>query len=276
MSMQRDFHAIHIIGDLHGDFTPILAAYQADYIHTDDLVICLGDVGVNFGGLEQREYYYKLVSHFPFCFFFIRGNHEQPPQSCPSADYEIIKTSFTLGDYYEHNTGMVYYNRKMPNAFFAMDGASYIINGDSFLTIGGANSIDKAHRKPFVSWWPNENIPASAIEMALEPKQCFNTKDLIYYDYILTHTCPYELIPFEKIPGADDSNERLLTAIYENVLFKHWFCGHWHVLKDVPIPGNGQFHFMDACLFNDEPVTFHTILPQGNGARRQFISKGLK
>ena len=64
-------------------------------------------------------------------------------------------------------------------------------------------------------------------------------------DTMLTHTCPIKFTPTEAMfPGLDQkkidkSTELWLDTIEDRLTYDHWFCGHWHINKDL-----GRFHFL--------------------------------
>lgn len=244
MGVQID--TIHIVGDLHGHKHSIRKAYQAGYIKENDLVICLGDVGINYGSETNRKGERDAFAKFPFQFLFVYGNHEQRPEEIESY-LKLPVAALTKDDYYDNDCGMVYVDPSYPNQWFAIDGAAYIIGDSSFLTVGGATSIDKARRKPYQSWWPTENIRVEDINKALN-------HDTTHFTFILSHTCPEVLIPFED--KYNNPDEKLLNVLYEQLTWDYWFCGHWHIKKEVE---EDNFYFLDANLSSDDTLTFTTF-----------------
>jgi len=262
-----NYRKIFIVGDLHGDFRNIARAISNEIITSDDLVIALGDVGVNFGSYGRRwdtlMYLHSLATNF----LLVRGNHEQPPEECedPNPTYLKTPTSLTKNEYREYDTGTVYLNNAAPNVYFAIDGATYIINGKSFLTIGGADSIDKEMRTPGQSWWPSENITRHSIDIAFKAKSPI--MPTLRYDYILTHTCPKEFMPFKKTHEL--VNEKLLSSIHQNIPYDHWFCGHWHIQQEISTGFGRTLTFMDAA-FNAADIGTITLYDLFEGDLRNL------
>lgn len=244
----KNFRAIHIVGDLHAHKHSIHKAYQAGHIKEDDLVICLGDVGINYGQETNRTGERKAFAKFPFQFLFVYGNHEQRPEELDNYQRTEIER-LTKENYHVNDCGVVYMDPAYPNQWFAIDGAAYIINNSSFLTVGGATSIDRARRKPFQSWWPTENIRAADITKALN-------HGVTHFSIILSHTCPEVLIPFED--KYNNPDEKLLDVLYEQLTWDYWFCGHWHINKEIE---KDSFYFLDANLSSDDTLTFTTFQP---------------
>lgn len=244
--MLSKFRAVHIVGDIHGHKHSLWNAYNAGHIKENDIVICLGDVGINYGLQDNRRGERKSFAKFPFQFLFVYGNHEQRPEEIEG----YVKTqisALTADNWHENDCGTVYMDPEFPNQWFAIDGAAYILNHMTFLTVGGATSIDRHRRQPFKSWWPTENIRSEDIKKALN----HGAHD---FSVILTHTCPEECIPVEDTYNNPD--EKLLSELFNQLTWDYWFCGHWHLNAVLE---EDKFYFLDANLTNDDKLTFVTF-----------------
>ncbi len=244
--MDTQFRAVHIVGDIHGHKHSLRKAYEAGYVQDNDLVICLGDVGINYGSETNRKGERDAFAKFPFQFLFLYGNHEQRPEEIESY-VKVPVATLTKDGYFKNDCGVVYMDPSYPNQWFAIDGAAYMVGYLSILTVGGATSIDKHRRKPFQSWWPTENIRYQDIEKALN-------HGTNHFSLILSHTCPEELIPVED--KYNNPDEKLLSVLYEQLKWDYWFCGHWHMNEAIPEEG---FYFLDANLTSDDKLTFITF-----------------
>ena len=91
----------------------------------DDLMIVLGDAGINYYANEQDIYLKNSLLQYPMTFFCIHGNHEERPENI-----EGYKTKIFHG-------GLVYYEEEYPHILFAKDGEVYQFNEQSVLVIGG-------------------------------------------------------------------------------------------------------------------------------------------
>ena len=123
-------------------------------------------------------------------------------------------------------------------------GRRYTIDGKSFLTIGGADSVDQFRRIEGLSWWREEAITQEDIDR-VEPG---------HYDYILSHTCPLSVFEANKIHlctlgNIVDDEEPLfkisnnsLEKLLDKITFNEWYFGHYHV--DAYL-GDGY-----TCLYN--------------------------
>ena len=117
---------------------------------------------------------------------------------------------------------------------FAKDGEIFNIEGKKHLVIGGAYSVDKFYRiREGYGWWDDEQ-PSDEIKSYVE-KQCLGKA----FDVVLSHTCPLKYTPTEAfLPGLDQSlidksTEIWLDKIEENIDYKKWYCGHWHLEKKI-------------------------------------------
>lgn len=134
-------------GDIHGDPIRLWSIENFCNNHkttTDDWLICLGDVGLNYyGAKSKKEIVIKNeVAKLPIKMFCIHGNHERRPRE--TAGYQQIE--ITEGAI----RGPMLWDSRYPNQYFAIDGAVYKIqtperklNG---LVCGGAYSVDKYYR----------------------------------------------------------------------------------------------------------------------------------
>ena len=76
---------IYITGDTHGDFRNV-ERFCKKKIQTskDDVLIILGDAGINYYGPEQDKRKKKYLESLPITIFAIHGNHEMRPQTIPT------------------------------------------------------------------------------------------------------------------------------------------------------------------------------------------------
>ncbi len=215
---------VYITGDTHGDFRRFNALKELVNISGDDVVIVLGDAGLNYSGGETDKRKKDFVSSFPFTTFCIHGNHEKRP-----FDVDTYKTKLYRG-------GTVWYEQEYPNILFAKDGEVYDFDGYSCIVIGGAYSVDKAYRLIYgYPWFENEQ-PSDEIKAYVEARlEEYGNK----IDIILSHTCPYKYEPREVfLKGinqsmVDKTTEKWLDVLEEKVDYKKWYCGHYHTVKKI-------------------------------------------
>lgn len=213
----------YITGDKHGNLSGIIQYCNFKNTNKDDVLIILGDAGINYHGEKDKEKK-ESIAKTNITLFCIHGNHEQRPQTI-----ETYKEKIMYG-------GIVYYEEEYPNILFAKDGEIYDFDGYKVLVIGGAYSIDKYFRiRNNEHWWADEQPSEELKETLLTKIRTEKPK----IDIVLSHTCPYKYIPIEAlIPGVDQalidqSTERFLDRLEEEIDYKKWYCGHFHIDKEI-------------------------------------------
>lgn len=185
-----------------------------------DIVIVLGDFGLLWK--EDKEYLYwkRWLEKKKFTIAWLDGNHE-------NFDW-IDRLSVS-----EWNGGRVH--RCGENILHLMRGEVYTIEEKRFFVCGGATSTDQEFRKPYVSWWPMQNVTNKEIEHALD-----NLDRNGPVDFVLTHTCP-EAVAAQMFQSGPlwDGTAKFLDAVAERLPDVPWYFGHWHEDKDW-----GRYHVL--------------------------------
>lgn len=222
---------IYITGDIHGEVFRVAKAVEKFNIGSEDIIVLLGDVGMNYYGNNRGDKHRKKrMNKLGVPIFCIHGNHEMRPGTISS--YREM----------EWHGGTVYVEDDYPNLLFSKDGDAYDLDGQKVIVIGGAYSVDKWHRLQCgLSWFPDEQ-PSEAIKASVEQKLGeLNWK----VDAVLTHTCPERYIPREAFLSSvnqstvDNNTEQWLDTIVERLDYRAWFCGHWHINKRID-----KMHFL--------------------------------
>ena len=223
---------LYITGDTHRDFSRLYSLEAS----SDDILIILGDSGINYCLNEEDIKYKDYLTEFKIKLFCIRGNHEERPENI-----NTYKEVDMFG-------GKVFVEEDFPNLIFAKDGEVYNIDGKSILVIGGAYSVDKNYRIMYGhKWFKNEQLITKEMNDILAK---VNGK---HFDIVLTHTCPYKYEPREVFMSGidqskvDKSMENVLDEIEENIDYDKWYCGHYHTEKQVD---KLEFMFGRIKVFN--------------------------
>ena len=210
---------IYITGDTHGDFNRIALFCYMKETTKDDILIILGDAGINYY-LGKRDVKLKeQLSKLPITLFCIKGNHEKYP--------EDIKGYTTK----KWNGGIIFYEEQFPNLIFAKDGEIYDFNGIKSLVIGGAYSVDKYYRLQKGWAWFKDEQPSEKTKLYTIENLEKNNWNV---DAVLTHTCPVETIPTHLFLSGidqskvDKSTEIWLQEVSDKLDFKKWYFGHYH------------------------------------------------
>lgn len=246
----KDFEHIYMTGDTHADFEDLILK-SIRYGFTDrDLLIILGDVGINYFG-DSRDILHKdMLAVVPSTILCIRGNHERRP------------TDPALGGIYHEIRWMgdaAFVEDAYPRFIMAVDGARYHINGREFLVVGGAYSVDKPWRLlRGYHWFPDEQLSVEEMDAIRRKIAEHGNRE----DIILAHTCPYDSRPVECFIGGvdernvDDSMERFLQEIVNMSDYNALYCGHWHTEKQV---GKARIMFHDVIMLENTPSSTHKI-----------------
>ena len=215
---------IYITGDKHADFREVLYFCYANETTIDDILIILGDAGINYYANELDGDLKNSLKECPITFFCIHGNHEERPENIKT--YKIKK----------FHDGIVYYEKDYPNILFARDGEIYNFNDKKVLVIGGAYSVDKYFRLARgYNWYESEQPNEETKNKVKSVLKNLNYK----VDIILSHTCPYKYLPREMfLEGidqntVDNSTEYFLDEIEKLADYKLWYCGHYHTDKKI-------------------------------------------
>ena len=215
---------IYITGDTHAEFNRVEEFCLKMNSSREDILIVLGDAGINYFGNNKDKRLKQRLSEIPITLFCIHGNHEMRPATIDSY------TEITW------NSGMVYAEPDYPSLIFAKDGEIYNLEGKQCIVIGGAYSVDKYYRlKNHWGWWPDEQ-PSQEIKDRVE--RILDSKKWIV-DIVLSHTCPAKYIPTEVFlsfidqSSVDSSCEEWLDKIEQKLTYSRWYCGHYHTNKKI-------------------------------------------
>ena len=213
---------IYITGDTHGQFEHVIKFCNRFELTEEDIVIIVGDVGLNYFLNSKDKKAKELLSKQKPIFMCVHGNHEERP--------EYINTYRQIINKY----GTFYLEEEYPNILFMIDGNIYNILEKSFLCMGGAYSVDKYYRlENRWQWFNSEQMPEHIKEYI---RNNYYGKSI---DVILSHTCPYKYIPREMfLKGLDQSTidnsmENFLDDCEDNIQYEKWICGHWHCNKTI-------------------------------------------
>ena len=215
---------IYITGDTHRDFSRIERFCERMDTSKEDVLIILGDAGINYYGGKRDRDLKRQLTKLPLTLFSIHGNHEQRPASLHS--YHTVLW----------NEGEVYVEDDYPNLLFAVDGSYYSFDGVQTFAVGGAYSVDKYYRLANGwGWWPDEQPDEETRQRAEQQLDAHGWQA----DVVLTHTCPLRDEPTEVfMPGIDQSRvdkstEEWLGTIERRLQYKRWYCGHYHTEKAI-------------------------------------------
>lgn len=215
---------IYITGDTHGQFGRVEAFCERFQTRREDILIILGDAGINFSGGMRDSLKKRFLEELPITLFCIHGNHEQRPGTIDTYK-EMVWCN-----------GIVFYKEEYPHLLFAKDGEVFDLDGKKAIVIGGAYSIDKEMRLAYgYGWWSDEQPSAEISEDVERQLDKLGWK----VDVVLSHTTPLKYEPVEVFMKGidqrkvDKSTEIWLDGIEERLDYEKWYCGHYHTEKRI-------------------------------------------
>lgn len=213
---------IYITGDTHGDYDIKKFETIRSKVTPADYIIICGDFGVywnwsnDFLEEEDDTAYYadkklkEFYSSFPCTILWVDGNHE---------NFELIDK---LPIEQKFNG---YVHKCWSNCYHLIRGQTYVIDGITIFAFGGAESLDKMSRIPYVSWWEREMPNEAEMQTGLANLDSFGGK----VDIILTHDAPaWWCEEYYNCPHINTLN-KYFDHIYQTYEWGWWFFGHHHV-----------------------------------------------
>lgn len=203
---------IYLTGDLHGD----IRDKRIEFFKTlkkDDICIILGDFGFYFFEDKIKEWNKLNLKCITIA---IKGNHE----NC------FLLENFPDSEIFEAKCKK--FNDK---TFIPKEGEILNINDKKFFVFGGALSIDKAWRTPFISWWPSEQPSQADFNNAVENLSRVNYN----IDYFLAHDVYRDIAKkmFYMNEVINSSTSDMLAELEARIKINggkpyEYFFGHWH------------------------------------------------
>ncbi len=212
--------SIYIAGDTHRNFERIYNFCERTGTTKNDIMIILGDAGINLMLSSMDDSLKSELELMPITLFCIHGNHEERPFNIPSYEEQ------------QWHGGIVYTDPRYPSLIFAKDGEIYDFNGQNYIAIGGAYSVDKYIRLMRGYPWFISEQPSDEIKLYVE-----HQLDKIGWqiDGVLSHTTPKSYEPTWAFLSSidqsrvDKTTEIWLDKIEKKLKYKYWYAGHFHV-----------------------------------------------
>ena len=211
------FFTVYITGDMHGDIERL---YDKEFrkLKKNDVLIVCGDFGYIFDGGKLENETKKFFATRKFVTAFVEGTHDNLDK--------INRSRVTVW-----KGGKVH--RIEGNLLHLMRGQIFKIDGNTFFTFGGGESIDKDIRIEKNLWWREEEpTPAEMAEGAktLDEAGC-------KVDYIITHEPPSLVKSAMLLRSGNADRVNKLNGYFEeldrSLTFKNWFFGSLHEDKRI-------------------------------------------
>lgn len=236
---------LYITGDTHGDLNEFRARINGRGLGKGDILLITGDFGFDWN-TDLAAKWCRLKKDYTV--LFCDGNHE---------NFDLLETlpqkamfGDVVGDFGN-------------DTYRLLTGHMYTIEGFRTFVFGGARSIDRAVRRAWIEWWPQE-IPSKAqIDTAMKTLEENGWK----FDLFISHTCTPEMKKKVGVPLAVDFYdpvEKMLKGLEEAIeqnggsWGSSWF-GHFH--KDANMDGRYRCRYqgVSRILSRDsyEPARKH-------------------
>lgn len=215
-----DTHVPYDISKLNSKRWPL-----GNTLTKNDYLIIAGDFGLLWEAYPNKteEYWTKWLQKKPWTTLFIDGNHENHDRLAN------LHTEDMFGSQVGVAAESIYHLRR---------GHVYLIDGRTFFTFGGGESIDRYRRTQGISWWPEEIPSYREFEKGWATLEAMDWE----VDYVITHTCPQEVMPSYYADSKEkDPTSKLLQAYKDKLDYKVWYCAHFHEDK--------TFSLDTLCLF---------------------------
>jgi len=211
------FDKVGVAGDWHGNKEWAVAALNEFARNGISVVLHLGDFGIGFkyGDDYIAAVNATLVKNGQVLYVTL-GNHE---------DYVRVNAAPVRED------GWIEY---ASNVLLAQRGQRWTWEGRSFVSLGGANSIDRNGRIEGISWWAEEQISMGDV---------YHTIEGGYADVFLAHDVPAGVpIPLnhrsnwapEALKYSNQSKD-MVRAAADGVRPAIYFHGHYHIYYDKTV-----------------------------------------
>jgi len=224
---------ILIIGDIHAAFGRLKEQVEQLDLRSCYL-ICVGDLGIGFqhpakGEMHAVKKLNTLFAERDISFMSIRGNHDDPEYF--NGAKQINLSHFRLLPDYYHE----------------------VINGERFLFVGGAISIDRYYREVGRSYWIGEKFN-------------YDESKIVDCDVLITHSAPTWNGPFDKagLSGWCEKDKTLWDECFEErknhdklivkSKAKMHYAGHFHEYHWV------EFKDCYSTILSIEQIKEHRLL----------------
>lgn len=212
---------IYLTGDTHRDFERFFWFCKRQQTHREtDLMIILGDVGLNYYGNGLDKKAKQQLSSFPITFLCIHGNHEMRPETIES--YEQM----------EWNGGRVYVELEFPNILFARDGD--------------------------VKWFPDEQPSEETKRRCENILHAHNHQiDVMLTHTCPMSVRPvHAFLPSVDQETVDTSTEEWLQTIKDKTRVLRWYSGHYHVDETID---NHKMLYRDIIVFPTKEELYGSV-----------------
>ncbi len=206
---------IYVTGDTHGDLEGFKKRNLRQLKKGDTLIVC-GDFGFLWDNSKTEQKAIQWIGKQKFNTLFIHGTHD---------NLDIIN-SYPEIDYMEGRARQIF-----KNLYALSNGHVFTIEDKKVFVHGGGESDDIDTRMSLGTWWEGEMPSEEEISDTITRLSHLENK----VDYIITHQA-YPKIESGLLAknASENTFNDLLKYISENIQFKKWFFGKYHIDKIIP------------------------------------------
>lgn len=187
---------ILIVGDVHGHFNALGALIDQEQ---PDVVISTGDFG--FFPAFTSIFTPQMFKRNKVPIYFCEGNHDDHWALRDLKDESPIEVA--------------------SNVFYMKRGTRLVLDNQTYMFMGGANSVDKAWRIYGSDWFPEEVLSESDLYGLQDDP----------VDVIISHAAPDEFkLNMTLLPMVDPSRA-ILSYILNKYQPVEWYCSHYHIYQ---------------------------------------------
>ena len=186
-----------IVGDMHGQVPEMRSVFAYACRVEADQIIQVGDFGYGWSRSQYRateggdglvecdfvRHVEKMVNETGIPLYWLDGNHE----NFDMLGYAIEGDGTSNASPIKLQEDGTYECR--PGVFYIPRGTVLERGEKKILVCGGAASVDKARRSPYISWWPQETIKDEDVAKCLAAGKA---------DILLTHDLPLEVTVIDR------------------------------------------------------------------------------
>lgn len=199
---------IFVTGDTHGDKKRFALAKKHRIKKNDTLIIC-GDFGFIWSQNKEEQKILKWIGNRKYKVFFVDGFNDS---------HELID-NYELEEFDFGKARRIY-----KNLYCLKRGEVYDIEDKKIFAFGGGDNIEHTNKTGSM---PNEQDFQNGLDNLKKQKN--------EIDIIITHEAPTRILKCINMDkkGINQLNT-YLESISDNITFKQWYIGKYHINKKIP------------------------------------------
>lgn len=204
---------VYVTGDTHGEYARFQSSALRRLTAQDTLIIC-GDFGFVWDGGKREQAFLRKIGKKPYTVLFLDGQHEnfERLEQYPQTDWNGGRVRVLEGKLMQ-----------------LLRGEIYKIEGKTFFTMGGGESVSPEFRDPSRGDWSKGTPSETELLHGLDRLKAAGNR----VDYILTHEPPSKIRSFFEGCGGINGTGLYFSHLEEIVSFDRWFFGCLHTDRSV-------------------------------------------